>query len=123
MIEIKITIDTALNLLLNRMKLELKFRQHCGLIMDGLRLEELPYKQLYSIVETSIFDTVFLLPVDLITNETNLNYIITGTVKALARIFHYEEFSLFSNKQTKKLLEPIYEYLTKQLETKEYERN
>lgn len=91
--------------------------------MDGLRLEELPYKQLYSIVETSIFDTVFLLPVDLITNETNLNYIITGTVKALARIFHYEEFSLFSNKQTKKLLEPIYEYLTKQLETKEFERN
>jgi len=123
MIEIRITIDTALNMLLNRMKLELKFRQRCGLIMDGLRLEELPYKQLYSIVEASIFDTVFLLPVDLITNETNLNYIITGTVKALARIFHRDEFSLFTISRTQKLLEPIYSYFDEQLQTKDYERN
>lgn len=123
MIEIKITIDTALNLLLNRMKLELKFRQECGIVEKGLRLENLSYSQLFPIVEASIFDTVFLLPVDLITNETNLNYIITGTVKALAKIFHHEEFLLFSGTQTKKLLEPIYNHLNEQLESKDYEKN
>lgn len=123
MIEIRITIDTALNMLLNRMKLELSFRQRSCIIFKDLRLENLSYKELFPIVESSIFDTVFLLPIDLITNETNLNYIITGTVKTLSRIFHHEEFSLFSNRQTKTLLEPIYDYLNKQLETKNYEKN
>jgi len=123
MIEIRITIDAALNLLLNRMKVELKFRQGSGIINKDLRLENLSYKQLYPIVETAIFDTVFLLPIDLITNETNLNYIVTGTVKTLSRIFHKEEFSVFSNNQTKKLLEPIYAYLNKQTASKNYENN
>jgi hypothetical protein len=123
MIEIKITIDTALNMLLNRMKIELNLRQKSGMIMSGLRLENLSYKQLYPVVEAAIFDTVFLLPMDLITSETNLKYIITETVKTLSKIFHHEEFVLFSNNQTKKILEPIYSYLNKQLETKEYENN
>ncbi len=123
MIEIKITIDTALNMLLNRMKVELNLRQKSGMIMSGLRLENLSYKQLYPIVETAIFDTVFLLPVDLIINETNLRYIITETVKTLARVFHQKEFALFSNTQTKNILEPIYNYLNKQLETKDFENN
>jgi hypothetical protein len=123
MIEIKITIDTALNMLLNRMKIELNLRQKSGMIMSGLRLENLSYKQLHPIVEAAIFDTVFLLPVDLITNETNLRYIITETVKTLSRIFHQEEFTLFSNNQTKKILDPVYNYLNKQLETKDFENN
>jgi len=123
MIEIKITIDTALNMLLNRMKIELNLRQKSGMIMSGLRLENLSYKQLYPVVEAAIFDTVFLLPMDLIINESNLKYIITETVKTLARIFHHEEFVLFSNNQTKKLLDPIYNYLNVQLGTKDYERN
>ena len=123
MIEIRITIDTALNLLLNRMKIELKFRQNDGTITKGLRLENLSYKQLFSIVEASIFDTVMMLPVDLITNETNLCNIITETVKTLARIFHKEEFSLFTNTQTRKILAPIYAYFDEQLKTKDYEKN
>ena len=123
MIEIRITIDTALNLLLNRMKVELKFRQNDGTITKELRLENLSYKQLFPIVEASIFDTVIMLPLELITNETNLNYIITATVKSLARIFHKEEFSMFTSTQTKKILEPIYRYFKEQLKSKDYERN
>ncbi len=123
MIEIKITIDSALNLLLNRMKVELKLRQKDGSILQGLRLENLSYKQLLPIVETSIFDTAMTLPVDLITNETNLNYIITETVKSLARIFHRVEFSLYTNAKTQKLLKPVYSYFEEQLKTKDYEKN
>lgn len=123
MIEIRITIDSALNLLLNRMKVELKLRQKDGRINQGLRLENLTYKQLMPIVETSIFDTAMMLPVELIINETNLNHIITETIKALARIFHRDEFSLFTIARTQKLLEPVYYYFDEQLQTKDYEKN
>ena len=123
MIEIKITIDTALNLLLNRMKVELKFRQSTGEIAKELRLENLSYKQLNSIVESAIFDTVFLLPIDLITQETNLNYIVTGTVKSLSRIFHREEFSVFTSKRARILLDPIYEYFKAQSRDTHFNNN
>ena len=110
MIEIKITIDTALSLLLDRMKFELKLRQKQGVIKPGLRLENLSYKDLRNLIEASVFDTVFLLPVDLITSETNLVQIITGTVRALAKVFHREEFLLYTSQQAKKLVDPIYNY-------------
>lgn len=123
MIEIKITIDTALSLLLERMNLELKLRQSDGMIAKGLRLENLSYKQLYSLVEASIFDTIFLLPVELITHETNLVQIITGTVRALSRILHREEFSLFSNRQAHNLIDPIYRYFKSVLKQKNFINN
>ena len=110
MIEIKITIDTALSLLLDRMKFELKLRKKQGVIKPGLRLENLSYKDLRNLIEASVFDTVFLLPVDLITSETNLVQIITGTVRALAKVFHREEFLLYTSQQAKKLVDPIYNY-------------
>ena len=123
MIEIKITIDSALNLLLNRMKVELSFRQRCGEITKGLRLENLSFNQLYSIARSAVFDTAFMLPIDLMVQESNLNYIITATIKSLAKVFHRDEFSIFSTKQTEQLLEPIYRYYKEQLKTKNFERN
>ena len=110
MIEIKITIDTALSLLLDRMKFELKLRQKQSVIKPGLRLENLSYKDLRNLIEASVFDTVFLLPVDLITSETNLVQIITGTVRALAKVLHREEFLLYTSQQAKKIVDPIYNY-------------
>lgn len=110
MIEIKITVEAALTLLLQRMKFELKFRQKAGLIHANLRLEELSYDQQLEIVEASIFDTVFLLPVDLIVQETNLVYIITETVKALSHILKKEQFITFSKKKARNLIQPICKY-------------
>jgi len=123
MIEIKITIEAALALLLERMKYELKFRQKAGLIPTGLRLEDLSYKQLLQISDAAIFDTIFLLPTELVIQETNLTHIITETVKALARIYKKEEFLLFTNHKAKKLIQPIVNYLSNIPEEKEFMKN
>lgn len=123
MIEIRITIEAALSLLLERMRLELNLRQRCGLISKGLRLEDLNYKELMKIVEASLFDTVFLLPVDIILLESNLVYILTETVKALSRIFKKEEFSLFNSKKAKKLIKPIIKYLTTHTKDDSFKNN
>ena len=123
MIEIKITIDSALSLLLERMNLELKLRQRDMIIHKGLQLEDLSYNQLFLIVEASIFDTIFLLPIDLVSQETNLINIITGTVKALSRVFNRDEFSLFSFQQASKLIQPIIDYFQAQLKWKKFSNN
>jgi len=123
MIEIKITIDTALSLLLDRMKFELKLRQRQGVLKPGLRLENLSYKDLLNLIEASVFDTVFLLPVDLITSETNLIQIITGTVRALAKVLHREEFLLYTSQQARKLIDPIYSYFQYSLKENIYSYN
>jgi len=107
MLEIKITIGDALQLLLERMKFELRMRQKTEKVLEGLRLEDIPYRELKPIVDSAIFDTVFLLPADIITLETNLNLIITSTVRALSKILHKEEFVLFKEKHARRLLQPI----------------
>ena len=123
MIEIKITIDTALNLILERMKFELKLRQKQGVLKPGLRIESLSHKDLLNLIETSVFDTVFLLPVDLITSETNLIQIITGTVRALAKVLHREEFLIYTSQQAKKLIDPIYNCFQDSLKENIYNYN
>lgn len=123
MIEIRITVEAALALLLERMKFELKFRQKAGIIPTSNRLDDLSYNELMKICEAAIFDTIFLLPTDLVIQETNLTHIIAETVKALARIYKKEEFLLFSNKKAKQLIQPIVEYLSNIPEEKEFRNN
>lgn len=123
MIEIKITIDSALALLLERMNLELKLRQRDKIIPKELRLDDLTYRQLYLIVEASVFDTIFLLPIDLVSQETNLINIITGTVRALSRVLHREEFKLFSSEQASRLIQPIIDHFQSQLKGKNFYNN
>jgi len=110
MIEIKITIDTALNLLLERMKFELHMLQRQGVIKHGLEFENLSYNELHKLIEASVFDTVFLLPADLITIDTNLVQIITRTVHALAKVLNREELLLYTYEKAKKLIDPITKY-------------
>ncbi len=112
MIEIRITIEAIISILMEKMKIELRQRQRCGLIPIGLRLEDLSYNQLIKIVEASIFDTLFMLPIDLVLMESNIAQLISEAVKALSRIFKKEEFSLFNSKKAKKLIKPIIKYLT-----------
>jgi hypothetical protein len=123
MIEIRITIDTALSLLLERMKLELRIRQKEKRIMPGVKLEELPQKMLKDIVETAVFDTIFLLPIDLITTETNLVQIITSTIRALAKVLNREEFLLYSSKQSQRLINPINIYFQNYLKENNFSNN
>jgi hypothetical protein len=115
MIEIKITVDAALSLLLERMKFELRIRQKSGLISNAYRLENLSYKELKSIVDTSVFDTIFLLPVEIICNESNLSQIVTSAVRALSKALHREEFQLYSQNQADKIIIYIKNYFEQNL--------
>jgi hypothetical protein len=116
MIEIKITIDEAVQLLLDRMKLEIGTRQKSGIITAGLRLENLSYKELISIVDSAIIDTIFFLPINILTSETNLVHIIASTVRSLSKILGKEELVLFTESRAKFLIEPIVEQIQSQIE-------
>jgi hypothetical protein len=123
MIEIRITIDTAMGLILERMKFELRLRQKQHIISPGLKLDELSSIELISLVEASILDTVFLLPVDLINMETNLVQIIFGTVRALAKTLNREELLLYSNRKAHLLIQPICELVDKSLKDQSFQYN
>lgn len=119
MIEIKITLDSALQLLMERMKHELRLRQLGGNIFRGINLDELSVKELQSITDAAVFDTIFLLPIEIVIAETNLIKIIGTTVRALSKVLHKEEFLLFTDQKAKSLVQPIINYLKTQVQVKE----
>jgi len=123
MIEIKITFESALNLLIEQMNFEFRNRQKSGIFNKALRIEDLSYKELIKIVDTAIIDIVFLLPFDFVTKESNLIFIITEAVKALAKIFNKEEFLLFSARKAKILLHPLKLTIHKSLKEDCYKNN
>jgi len=123
MIEIRITIEAIISILIEKMKIELRQRQRCGLIPIGLRLEDLSYNQLIKIVEASIFDTLFMLPIDLVLMESNIAQLITEAVKTLARIFKKEEFSMFNKRQAQKIINRVTKFLSESTKTDNFKNN
>ncbi|KAF0152282.1 MAG: hypothetical protein FD143_1204 [Ignavibacteria bacterium] len=123
MIEIKLTIDNALQLLIERMKFELRIRQKSGIIKKGLRLEDLSYNETLKLVESSVNDYVFLLPMEIILSKTNLVSIITTTVRTLGRALRKEEFLLFSQRQTRNLVDPIRKFLINETRANSFLKN
>jgi hypothetical protein len=105
MIEIRITLDEAVKLLKERMNHELIFRKKDGLIEKSYEFENLTYSELLSITEAAIFDTIALLPLEVLTSENNLKLLITKTVQALSHNFNRDEYLLYSERKTNKLLE------------------
>lgn len=123
MIEIRITIEAAISILIEKMKIELKERQRRGLIPLTLRLEDLQLKDLQKIVETSIFDTLFLLPIDLILQSSNISYILTEAVKSLSRIFKKEEFYLIDHRKVKKIVNRVIKFLEEKTKDESFKYN
>lgn len=123
MIEIKINIDAAVTLLFERMKFELLIRQQQGILIPGLKFENLSYEEVFEIMEASVFDTVLSLPVDLLTSETNLMQIITQTVHSLDKVLSREEFQLYSVLQADKLITPVCSYIKAILASDNYKNN
>jgi len=123
MIEIRITIEAIISILIEKMKIELRQRQRCGLIPIGLRLEDLSYYQLIKIVEASIFDTLFMLPIDLVLMESNIAQLITEAVKTLSRIFKKEEFSMFNKRQAQKIINRVTKFLSESTKTDNFKNN
>ena len=123
MIEIRITKDAALNLLLEKMKSELKLRKANNIVPTYQKLELLSLRNLMKIIETSIFDIIILMPTDLLTSDTNLAQIISGTVIALSRVLNREELQLYSSKKAQKLIGPAIYYVEKSLQTRSFSNN
>jgi len=123
MIEIKITIDTAIALLLERMKFELLLRQRQGVINPRLKLENISFDEIFRIMEASVFDTVLSLPIDIISSETNLMQIITRTIHSLDKVISRDEFKIYSAIQTEKLITPVLIYIKKMLKSDNYKNN
>ena len=107
MIEIKITTDAAVSLLVERMNYEFKLRVKYNLINDPGKLENLDYKDLLNIAETAAFDLVFLLPVEAHVQESNLKDILVKSFRSLAKIYKCHQFNFYSPKNVIKLLKPI----------------
>jgi len=123
MIEIKITIDTAVTLLLERMKFELLIRQRQGILNPRLKFENLSNNEVFNIMEASVFDTALSLPVDLIVCETNLIQIITQTVHSLYKVISRDEFKIYCAMQAEKLITPALTNIKKMIKSENYKNN
>ncbi len=123
MIELKITVEAALAMLLDRIKVETEMRHKSNDISRFARFEDLSYKHQIKIVEAAIFDTIFLLPVDIITQKSNLSMIISETVKSLYKVFRKEEYLLYNKKQADKIINYIYSYFTSHLNDDRFKNN
>ena len=123
MIEIKITIDAAVSLLLERMRFELLISQRQGIFSPNFKLENISNDDLFKIMEASVFDTVLSLPVDLIASETNIVQIITQTVHSLDKVLFCEQFKTYSTFKAEKLLAPVCAYIKTMLKPDIYKNN
>ncbi|MCX7798549.1 MAG: hypothetical protein N2249_07990 [Melioribacter sp.] len=123
MVEIRITIEAAVSILIEKMKIELKERQKCGLIPAGLRLEDVHLKDLQKILEASVFDTLFLLPIDLVVQNSNISYVLTEAIKSLARIFKKEEFYLINLNHIKKIIKQVSRFLENKTKNNYFKNN
>ena len=107
MIEIKIPTSAAVIMLTERMRYEMQLRIKAGCFEPGFEIENLAFPELMSIAEASAFDLVFLLPVDILVEESNLPEIITDAFHALAKIYDREEFQLYTLERALSLLSKI----------------
>ena len=107
MIEIKISIDTALALILNRLELELTMRQRDNLLPKSYKLENLTSFELNELIDTALFDTIFMLPVELLTGESNLIQIISETLRALSKNLSREDLLLYPTSRINKILKRV----------------
>lgn len=123
MIEIRISIETAVILLKERIESEFEKRIRNGEIAKGLNLNNLSYTQLLNVVETSTFDLVCLLPAELLTDQTNLTEIITKTIRSLAEVYNKDEFAIYSKRKAESLINPIIYMLRHSQKSKDFLNN
>lgn len=107
MIEIKLPTSAAVSLLTEQMEREFETRQASGLIEKSLSILDISFDDLKQLAETSAFDLIMLLPIDLLIEESNLPQIIAKTVRALANIYDKPDFNYYSDADAQKLLRVI----------------
>lgn len=123
MIDFNITIEDATKLLHQKMKHELRLKQKQELIQPELSLESISMKTLFSLLETSIFDLILLLPIDSIISQENIFKFVESTVHSLAIKIKREELYLFSSKEFKKRIQPFLKEFEKQTQNLNFLKN
>jgi hypothetical protein len=123
MIEIKISIDTALALILNRLELELTMRQRDNLLPKSYKLENLTSFELNELIDTALFDTIFMLPVELLTGESNLIQIISETLRALSKNLSREDLLLCPTSRINKILKRVKSIMIDNIDNKGFVSN
>jgi len=107
MIEIKISTDAAVALLIDRMKYEFELRMKTGVIPSGTKLEDLESDNLIAIAETAALDLIFLLPFEILSQRNNLVEILYKAFRSLSKQLNRDEFKQYSAEASKKLLEKV----------------
>lgn len=104
MIEINIPEQAAINLLRDQVNLEFKRQKKMGLLDIKASIETLEENKLREIVEISLFDILVLLPVTLITEESNLPQIIVKAVRALSTEYDDTFLAEYGENEAKSIL-------------------
>jgi len=104
MIEINLPTEAAINLLNDQFIHEFKNQKRINKIKPEIRISELPVNQFKEILVLAVFDIIVLLPVTLITEESNLTSIIKKSVQGLTHKYGKAEVLQFTEKDAEKLL-------------------
>ncbi len=104
MIEINLPTEAAINLLNDQFVHEFKHQKKIKKVKPGISITELNGKQFKEILELALFDILILLPVTLITEESNLSSIIKKSVKGLSIKYNKAETLKFTENDAEKLL-------------------
>ncbi|MCX7875260.1 MAG: hypothetical protein N2321_03715 [Melioribacteraceae bacterium] len=123
MTDFNITIEDATKLLHQKMKHELRLQQKKGKIPVDLSIENISLKDLFNLLETSIFDLILLLPIDILLSQDNIFKFVESTVYSLATKIKREELFLFSSKDFKKRIQPILTNIEKQNQDLNFVKN
>lgn len=123
MIEIKISNTVAVQLLVDRMEEEFRKRIRSGIYSQEMTLDKLPFEQLLEITEIAVFDSVILLPYDIILKETNIHEIMAKAIQSLAVIFNQSEFSFYTPEKVQNIISPMKKSYQSAEEDKSFENN
>jgi hypothetical protein len=96
MIEINISHEAAINLLKDQVEIELNRQKKIGFVDYKVTIENLSVRKIKEIVEISLFDILVLLPVTLITEESNLPQIVAQAVKGFGSSIGQAELSNYT---------------------------
>lgn len=123
MLEIKISVTTAANLLVQRMRSEFEYRKKQGMFAPGYDLNNISYKELLKITETAIYDLIILLPAEVFMKENNLALIIANAIRTLAKDLNREELVLYDVKKAQNIVDSVCRLFKKSERDKSYLNN
>ncbi len=107
MIEINISYEAAINLLKDQVEIELNRQKKIGFVDYKVSIENLSVRKIKEIVEISLFDILVLLPVTLITEESNLPQIVAQAVKGFGSSIGQAALSNYTENEAKSILSKV----------------